>query len=87
MFALRRATFQQTPRSCFRNVAGAKAFHSTPRAWVKVGDAVPDVELMEGSPGNKVSLAQELKSGRGVIVGVPAAFSTELASPCVCHLP
>jgi 2-Cys peroxiredoxin 5 len=64
-------------------VAGVKAFHSTPRAWVKVGDAVPDVELMEGSPGSKVSLAQELKSGRGVIVGVPAAFSTEYSAPLV----
>lgn len=30
---------------------------------------------MEGSPGNKVNLAKELSSGKGVIIGVPAAFS------------
>ena len=30
---------------------------------------------MEGSPGTKVNLARELSSGRGVIVGVPAAYS------------
>jgi 2-Cys peroxiredoxin 5 len=33
-----------------------------------VGDAIPDVELMEDSPGNKVSLAKELK-GNGLIIG------------------
>lgn len=50
------------------------SFHSSARALVKVGDSIPDVDLMEGSPGNKVNLAKELK-GKGVIVGVPAAFS------------
>ncbi|OCK96502.1 AhpC/TSA family protein [Cenococcum geophilum 1.58] len=49
-------------------------FHSTSRASVKVGDKIPDVELMENSPGNKISLAKELK-GKGVIIGVPAAYS------------
>ena len=42
---------------------------------VKVGDTLPSVELAEGSPGNKVNLAKTL-TGKGVIVGVPAAFST-----------
>jgi 2-Cys peroxiredoxin 5 len=42
---------------------------------VKVGDVVPDVELMEGTPGTKINLAKELSSGRGIIVGVPAAYS------------
>ncbi|KAI9796440.1 MAG: hypothetical protein M1825_000619 [Sarcosagium campestre] len=42
---------------------------------VKVGDSIPDLEvLQEGSPGTKVNLAKELK-GKGVIIGVPAAFS------------
>ncbi|KAL2355167.1 hypothetical protein BJ546DRAFT_676428 [Cryomyces antarcticus] len=50
------------------------SFHSTSRAFVKTGDSVPDVELMENSPGNKVNLAKELK-GKGLIIGVPAAFS------------
>jgi hypothetical protein len=42
---------------------------------VKAGDSIPAVELVEKSPGNKVSLAKELASGKGLIVGVPAAFS------------
>lgn len=42
---------------------------------VQVGDAVPDVELHEDSPGNKVNLAKELAEGEGLIIGVPAAFS------------
>ncbi|CAK4034424.1 peroxiredoxin pmp20 [Lecanosticta acicola] len=42
---------------------------------VKPGDPIPDVELLEGAPDKKVSLAKELASGKGVIVGVPAAFS------------
>ncbi|GAD94822.1 AhpC/TSA family protein [Paecilomyces variotii No. 5] len=50
-------------------------FHSTRPAFVKAGDAIPDLDvLVEDSPGNKVNLAKELK-GKGVIVGTPAAFS------------
>lgn len=46
---------------------------------MQVGDALPNVELMENSPGNKVNLSQELK-GKGVVIGVPAAFSRLLLS-------
>jgi hypothetical protein len=42
---------------------------------VKAGDAIPSVELFEDSPGNKVNIADLLKTGKGVIIGVPAAFS------------
>lgn len=42
---------------------------------VKVGDTVPDIELWEDSPGNRVNLAKELASGKGLIIGIPAAFS------------
>ena len=42
---------------------------------VKVGDSIPDVDLYENSPGTKVNLHKELK-GKGLIIGVPAAFST-----------
>ncbi len=49
-------------------------FHTTTARMVKVGDPIPSVELVEGTPGNKVNLANELK-GKGVIIGVPAAFS------------
>jgi 2-Cys peroxiredoxin 5 len=53
----------------------ARSFHSSTRAFVKVGDAIPSVELVEKSPGNKVNLKDEIK-GRALIIGVPAAFST-----------
>jgi 2-Cys peroxiredoxin 5 len=55
----------------------ARQFHSTPRAFVKVGDALPDVDLHEDSPANKVNLVKEYGTGiaNGVVIGVPAAFS------------
>lgn len=46
---------------------------------VKVGDSIPNVELVEGAPDKKVNIAKELASGKGVIVGVPAAFSEYLS--------
>ena len=56
-------------------------FHATSRAFVKVGDAVPDLEVLtEGSPGNKVNLAKELDNKHGIIIGVPAAFSMYIPS-------
>lgn len=61
----------------------ARSFQTSARSFVKVGDSVPDVELVEGSPGNKVSIAKELK-GKGVIIGVPAAFSPSCSAK---HVP
>jgi hypothetical protein len=43
---------------------------------VKPGDSIPSVELEEGAPGNKVNLATEFADSNGLIIGVPAAFST-----------
>ena len=48
---------------------------TTSQPQVKVGDKIPSVELFEDSPGNKVDLSKELASGKGLIIGVPAAFS------------
>ena len=47
---------------------------------VKAGDQIPDVELTEDSPGNKVNLHKSL-TGKGVIIGVPAAFSEYIFLP------
>ncbi|KAM3413910.1 hypothetical protein BST61_g10583 [Cercospora zeina] len=33
------------------------------------------VELVEGAPDKKVNIANELASGKGLVIGVPAAFS------------
>ncbi len=68
--------------------ATRRAFHATRPALVKAGDAIPDIEvLVEGSPGNKFSLAAELAkagTGKGLIIGVPAAFS---GSCSIKHVP
>lgn len=53
-----------------RPLAGRRLFHASAPAFVKVGDKLPDVHLVEGSPGNRVNLANEL-TGKGVIVGEP----------------
>jgi len=52
----------------------ARTFRSSARAFVRIGDAIPNVELVEKSPGNKVNLNHEIK-GKALIIGVPAAFS------------
>ncbi|TID24067.1 peroxiredoxin 5 atypical 2-Cys peroxiredoxin [Venturia nashicola] len=42
---------------------------------VKAGDSIPNISLTEKDPGDKVDLQKELASGKGLIIGVPAAFS------------
>ena len=59
-----------------------RTFTTTRPAFVNVGDPIPDLELVEGSPGNKVNLAKELK-GKGIVIGVPAAFSTSPSIPYI----
>ena len=56
-----------------------RPFHATAFNMVKQGDAIPSVELFETTPGTKVDLSKEL-TGKGVIVGVPAAFSMYIFS-------
>ncbi|KAF6241178.1 hypothetical protein HO173_000972 [Letharia columbiana] len=51
---------------------------------VKAGDSIPNVDLVEGSPGDKVNLSKELASGKGLIIGVPAAFSPSCSAT---HIP
>lgn len=84
MFATRRFV-SLAPRA----FGAARGFQSTARASVQVGDAIPNIELVETSPGNKVNIAKELQ-GKGVIVGVPAAFSTFPNTPATMvrrHVP
>lgn len=64
-------TAKQLPRSLSR--FHTSYFHSSAAVMVKAGDSIPDIELTEGNPGNKVNLSKEL--GSGLIIGVPAAFS------------
>lgn len=77
---IRRAFAPGASKTLFRSpLYSARGFHASAPAFVQVGDAIPDVELVEDSPGNKVSIAKELK-GKGVIIGVPAAFSKIVSS-------
>jgi 2-Cys peroxiredoxin 5 len=52
-----------------------RSFHSSARAFIKVGDKLPNLDvLVENSPGNRVNLSEAIK-GKALIIGVPAAFS------------
>lgn len=58
-------------------VKATRAFHPTPAALVKVGDAIPHLDVLrEASPANTVNLAEEFSAEDGIIIGVPGAFST-----------
>jgi 2-Cys peroxiredoxin 5 len=51
-----------------------RCYHASRPLFVNLGYKLPEIELVEDSPGNKVSLSKELK-GKGLVIGVPAAFS------------
>ncbi|CAH6793632.1 peroxiredoxin-5, mitochondrial [Phodopus roborovskii] len=57
--------------------SGARSFSSASvtMAPIKVGDAIPSVEVFEGEPGKKVNLAELFKGKKGVLFGVPGAFT------------
>jgi len=62
----------------------SRTFHSSSRAFVKVGDKLPNLDvLVESSPGNKVNLSEVIK-GKALIIGVPAAFSPSCSNS---HIP
>merc|ERR1711894_279307 len=57
---------------------------TTKMAPIQAGDAIPNVDLFEGAPDQKVNLADECKSGKYVIFGVPGAFTPGCSKT---HLP
>ncbi|KAI9052419.1 hypothetical protein LZ554_003765 [Drepanopeziza brunnea f. sp. 'monogermtubi'] len=62
----------------------SRAFHASGRALIKVGDKLPNLDvLVENSPGNKVNLSEAIKS-KALIIGVPAAFSPSCSNS---HVP
>jgi len=72
-------------RRCAQIARQQAQFHASRPAFVKVGDALPDLEVLaEGSPGNKLNLAKELGTKKGLIIGVPAAFSPSCSEK---HIP
>ncbi|KUJ14633.1 Redoxin [Mollisia scopiformis] len=71
-------------RSLFAASRPTRAFHSSARAFIKVGDKLPNLDvLVENSPGNKVNLS-ELATGKALLIGVPAAFSPSCSNS---HIP
>ncbi|XP_012970193.3 peroxiredoxin-5, mitochondrial [Mesocricetus auratus] len=66
--------------------SGARSFSSASVAMapIKVGDAIPSVEVFEGEPENKVNLAELFKGKKGVLFGVPGAFTPDCSKT---HLP
>jgi 2-Cys peroxiredoxin 5 len=66
------------------SISPSRTFHGSARAYIKAGDSIPTVEgLVESSPGNKVNLSEEIKKGKSLIIGVPAAFSKLSSSTSV----
>ncbi|XP_020014592.1 peroxiredoxin-5, mitochondrial isoform X2 [Castor canadensis] len=65
---------------------GTSSFSSSAAAMapIKVGDAIPSVNVFEGEPGNKVNLAELFKGKKGVLFGVPGAFTPGCSKT---HLP
>ncbi|XP_054297157.1 peroxiredoxin-5, mitochondrial [Pongo pygmaeus] len=65
---------------------GVRSFSRAAAAMapIKVGDAIPAVEVFEGEPGNKVNLAELFKGKKGVLFGVPGAFTPGCSKT---HLP
>ncbi|KAM7207965.1 peroxiredoxin-5, mitochondrial [Naviculisporaceae sp. PSN 640] len=84
--SFRTAAMRTMRLSTARAPFAARSFHSTRPAFVKVGDPLPDLEvLQEGSPGNKINLAEEAsKLNKMILLGVPAAFSPACSAK---HIP
>lgn len=81
------ATRRSAATAIIRASRRAALFHSTRPSFVKVGDGLPDLEVLtENSPGNKVNLAKELKEGKGLIIGSPGAFSKHIFAGCFFDL-
>nr|XP_020657419.1 peroxiredoxin-5, mitochondrial isoform X1 [Pogona vitticeps]XP_020657420.1 peroxiredoxin-5, mitochondrial isoform X2 [Pogona vitticeps] len=63
-----------------------RAFGSSAPAMaaLKIGDKLPAVEVYEGDPGTKVNLASLFKGKKGILFGVPGAFTPGCSKT---HLP
>ncbi|XP_053305022.1 peroxiredoxin-5, mitochondrial [Spea bombifrons] len=51
---------------------------------IKVGDHLPDVQVFEGDPGNKISVRDVFGGKKGILFGVPGAFTPGCSKT---HLP
>ncbi|KAM8939812.1 peroxiredoxin-5, mitochondrial [Pelodytes ibericus] len=51
---------------------------------IKVGDSLPDVQVFEGGPGSKTSVKDVFSTKKGILFGVPGAFTPGCSKT---HLP
>jgi len=67
-------------------VARITGFHSSSSANmpIKEGDALPSVTLWENTPGETVNIAELFKDKKGIVFGVPGAFTPGCSKT---HLP
>ncbi|XP_028916999.1 peroxiredoxin-5, mitochondrial [Ornithorhynchus anatinus] len=74
-----------SPRALL-SLVSVRALRLPPAAMapLKVGDKLPSVELFEENPGNKVNLEELFKGKKGVLFGVPGAFTPGCSKT---HLP
>ncbi|XP_034281235.1 peroxiredoxin-5, mitochondrial [Pantherophis guttatus] len=85
--ALGRACWGPGAASLLANRGGTRrAFASGAAAMaaLKVGDKLPSVEVYEGDPSNKVNLSSLFKGKKGILFGVPGAFTPGCSKT---HLP
>ncbi|KAF4098490.1 peroxiredoxin-5, mitochondrial [Onychostoma macrolepis] len=63
-----------------------RLLHSTRNASmpIQVGQHLPNVQVHEGDPGNSISMAELFKGKKGVLFGVPGAFTPGCSKT---HLP
>ncbi|XP_020630178.1 peroxiredoxin-5, mitochondrial-like [Orbicella faveolata] len=64
----------------------SRGFRSTASAAmpIKVGDKLPSIQVMEGTPGDKVNVASLFAGKKGVLFAVPGAFTPGCSKT---HLP
>lgn len=88
--SLLRPTFRLAARApisaSLRPTVARRSFQTTGPALIKVGDAIPRMDvLQEETPGTQVDLSHEIDAkGDALIIGVPAAFS---GSCSATHVP
>jgi len=62
----------------------ARMFHLSRPLAIKEGDALPNTEVVEGEPSNKIKVADLFGKKRGILIGVPGAFTPGCSQK---HLP
>ncbi|XP_060614387.2 peroxiredoxin-5, mitochondrial [Anolis sagrei] len=81
-----RAVLVQAPLLGIRGAQKGRYFGTGAAAMaaLKVGDKLPSVEVYEGDPGAKVNIASLFKGKKGILFGVPGAFTPGCSKT---HLP